>query len=325
MGAPARRHPGVILSIATAIPVLAMLLSSDKAFAQNGSDPLLTGRRAVLRIVHLNFDCHKDTIHGRLDRQSNWLPTEIRWGRDPAADSVSRRDDDVVDQCHDGIPPARRVASTSIVWPTWERRTASFAVQRVNSDSLPDLVIYLRGRVAVGREIMDSVRPLVIFGQHGLDTVPTIELERIGSFQTDPFIAMELDRSQDLRSRGQRDLTGRSSYRFPKLEVAVGRPDTSGETRGQPVAAVLQGVVRVYPNPSANATQVELSSLAEGRYLVEVVAVNGRVELRAEIMVASGESILHRLDVSRLAAGYYIIRVGATTTRVGAWPIIITR
>jgi len=324
MGAPARRHPGVLISIALAIAIPALALSPGRISAQ-GSDPLLTDRHAVLRIVHLNFDCYKDTIRGRLDRRSAWLPTEIRWGRNPAADSATRRGDDVVDQCHNGIVDARRVVVTSIVWPAWERRTASLAVQRVNEDSLPDLVIYLRGRIVVGRAVIDSVRPLVIFGQHGLDTVPTIELERIGSFQTDPFIAMELDRSQDLRSREQRDLTGRSSYRFPKLEVAVGRPDTSQRAPGQPVASVASGNVRVYPNPSTYSTQVELSSLPEGRYLVEVVAVNGRVEFHADVLMASGQSILQRLDVSRLATGYYIIRISAVSGRVGAWPVLVTR
>lgn len=90
MGAPARRHPGVLVSIALAIAIPALALSPGRISAQ-GSDPLLTDRHAVLRIVHLNFDCYKDTIRGRLDRRSNWLPTEIRWGRDPAADSATRR------------------------------------------------------------------------------------------------------------------------------------------------------------------------------------------------------------------------------------------
>lgn len=197
-------------SAATLVLAVSLLASivPGVAHAQAGEDSLFTDRYAILKVAHLNFDCYRDTIIGRRDRYRNYLPVEIRWGRDPAIDSAVRRGDEFVDACHDGVPWSRKVGVTRITWPSWGRRTVSFALQRVNPDSLPDLVIYLRGKVAVGREVVDSLRPIVIFGQHGLDTVGTIDLEHVGRFQAGPFIAVEISPTQDLRDPGRRDLSG---------------------------------------------------------------------------------------------------------------------
>jgi len=293
--------------------------------AQTQPDSLLTNRYAILRVAHLNFDCYADTIIGRRDRFRTYLPVQIRWGRDPGIDSALRRGDEFVDACHDGVRWSRKVAATLIVWPTWEQRRVSFALQRVNRDSLPDLIIYLRGKVTRGRETVDTLRPIIIFGQHGLDTVSTIDLGRIGRFQTGPFIAMEFRPAQDLRDPGRRDLAGGLSYRFPTLDVTVGRPDTTDDRRGQSTASTPTGTVRIFPNPSAISTQVELATLPEGRYRVEIVAVTGRIELRTEISIETGQSVLQRLDVGRLPNGYYALRVLGPHGPIGVYPITITR
>jgi hypothetical protein len=180
------------------------------------------------------------------------------------------------------------------------------------------MIFALRGNV--GDERRDSTKLLVIFGQHGLDTISTIDLSTIAAFQSDPFTAVELRTGVELVNQKKRDISGRKSYELLPVGFTMREPDT---TRNAPAPAA--GVVRVYPNPTGIATQVEAESIPAGAYGIEVVSVNGEVLVRQDVMVEDSGSLLRTFDVRQLPSGYYVIRLVKNQKLVGTYPFVVTR
>lgn len=91
----------VRLSISSAI---ALLFVPVGATAQISLDTLFADRRSIIAVAHLNFDCHKDTIIGRIDHSLQWRPYSIHWGRDPADTGTARGRVDSLDACFTRMP-----------------------------------------------------------------------------------------------------------------------------------------------------------------------------------------------------------------------------
>ncbi|HVZ39821.1 MAG TPA: hypothetical protein VHI13_11135 [Candidatus Kapabacteria bacterium] len=53
--------------------------------------------------------------------------------------------------------------------------------------------------------------------------------------------------------------------------------------------------------------------------------MNGAVVARFDADISAGESLLRTLDVSRLASGYYVVRIVRNGTIVGRYPVVVTR
>lgn len=290
----------------------------------------------ILAIASLNFDCYPDTVLGLADEQFHYLPTEIHWGAAPErADSA----------CASETPKKKRERVTTIRYPNWKRITGSVSFERMNADTLTDIVLYLWGDAGNddngrARAPHDSLRALVLFGQMALDSVKQINLASIAPFQSEPYFAMELRPGADLRDEKKRDLSGTPSYEVKRVTLDVrGKKDTTD--RG-PAAPPLAGIAReetsadvhIYPNPSAAETRIEADRLSPGAYTIELVAVNGTVALRQEVVVSESRGLLRSLDVRGLASGYYLLRLrggnapesGENASRwTGTYPIIIAR
>jgi len=297
----------------------------DRAMAQDRSEGPVAERRALLGVFHLNPDCHRDTIIGRIDQGHRWRPWSIRWGRDRSDSTGSARGVDSLDPCFTRIPDALRVRESIIAYPEWRRFGLSLSVQPINEDSLADLVFYLWGAVRDTSAARDSVRPVVVFGQHGLDTLDTIRLSSITSFSTSPFIAMELRVGSEIAGGRARDPSRRSSYRVNRIRLDVGRPDTTDDPRGAPHVSATPPEVRVYPNPGSTTTHLLGRDLPAGLYTVEVVATNGGIMLRYDEAIGDEGFVLRPVDLRRLSSGLYIVRLTSRDRFVGTYPISVTR
>lgn len=279
-----------------------------------------------MAVSHFNFDCYRDTIVGRLDGGLHWQPYSIRWGRDPADTATSRGRGDTLDACFTRIPDSLKVRETIISYPLWRRFGISLSVQRINGDTLADLLFYLWGAVRDTTRARDSVRPVVVFGQHGLDTLDTLSLGGMETFSTVPFIGMELRVGSEISSRRVRDPSRRSSHKVNRISLDVERPDTTDDPRGEPHrTATRTPDVRLYPNPVATLTNLLGRDLPPGPYGVEVIATNGAVVLRYDAIVDDRGFVLRAVDLHRLPSGIYIVRLSSRDRFIGTYPVSVTR
>jgi len=69
---------------------------------------------------------------------------------------------------------------------------------------------------------------------------------------------------------------------------------------------------------------IETAGLAAGAYILQVISVNGDVELREDVTVPPDEGLQRTLDLGRFATGYYVVRIESGEGILGTWPIIIT-
>lgn len=274
-------------------------------------------RSAILAIKHLNFDCFPDTVRGFMNRDYQFLPLSISWGRrDSLRDAPCNSDSGA------NSGSAHRVARTIIDYPHWRTIAGSVTIQRFNTDTLSDFLIYLWGTVRSGETVIDTARAVTIFGQQGLDTLDVIHLDSIDSFQSEPFFAMEMRVGEQFIEPAIRDISGQVSYILPMIQTKV----QSDNPKRPTIIPTNDGyTVRIYPNPTLQSAQVEASTLPEGEYKVVVVAVNGQVALDQEVTVGTSGELLRTLDLHSLSSGYYIVRIYSQQKILGAYPIVITR
>jgi len=312
--------------------VCALFFIAQHCVGWAAPDTVAHPAESVLFIGHLNFDCYSDTVTGWGDERRRFLPRAIHWGQPRVAlryNPQTDRYDTLIADSACGMPSDRRLRTTALHYPAWEGVGGSIAFQRMNADTLTDLLFYLWGTVGDSDERRDTLRPLLIFGQQGLDTLPVLDLAAIESFQVAPFFAMELRLGTELIEPAMRDISGRISYVLAPVFIDI--EDRDRDTTATPGSGPSDssGVppVRlvVYPNPTGVSTQVQVDSIPPGEYRIEVVGVNGLVYLRRDVEVSMTGVLFQTLDLHALPVGYYIVRLYSGTTLYGVYPIIITR
>lgn len=312
----------------------ALLIAACRAVVFAAPDTTAHPPDVVLFVGHLDFDCIPDTVTGWQEQGRHFLPHAIRWGRPRVIlrrDTASDRVDTLLPDsaCLGSIPLAKRVAVTAISYPAWERLSGSVAFQRMNPDSLNDMLLYLWGTVGDSAERHDTLRPILIFGQQGLDTLAELDLGAIAPFQASPFFAMELRKGSELVEPAVRDLSGIISYVLApiSLNFADNGHDSLTEIPPLPGDSIPAHPIRVivYPNPVGSTAQLQVDSLPPGEYTVDVVAVNGLLYLSQSLTVPDGGPAIQTLDLHDLPVGYYVLRIRNATQVFGIYPIIVTR
>lgn len=296
--------------------VVGVLLVWLLAVAPAFSRPDTTGEE-LLYVGRIDPDCHPDSVWGHSDRDGHVLVSRIVWaGYDTAH----------IAPCPPG-PPVHypKYHETTFEYPAWPRFSATVAIQPVNlGDSLADLVFYLRGGIPDSTNPYDSTRVLLLYGGVAIDTVPTINLASLPSFQIAPFVAIELHTGAHLVEPAHRDLSEQLSYVLSAIEPPPGAPPAVGQPGGEQSAGVAWSV-RVYPNPAHGSTQIEGRPVPEGTYRAEVIAVDGRTVIEQEITVGTAGDLFGTLDLKSLPSALYIIRIYNADHLVGTFPIVTSR
>jgi hypothetical protein len=197
----------------------------------------------------------------------------------------------------------------------------------MNDDSLDDMTLYVRGTVGALLHREDTLRALLVFAQEGLDTLPVLDIAAVDGFQVAPFFAMELRKGSELVEPDLRDLSGITSYVIQPVALDLGNHHQDTAAHGSPGDSIPAQPIRlrVYPNPTGGAAQVEVDSIPPGDYSVDVVAVNGHVYLHQEVSVSIAETLFQTLDLYTLPTGFYVVRISDGGALFGLYPIIITR
>jgi hypothetical protein len=314
--------------------VCAFLIVACSTGVFSAPDTTAHPREVVLFVGHLDFDCIPDTVTGWQGEGRHFLPHAIKWGRPRVIlqrDSASDRIDTLLPDsaCLGAIPLGKRVAVTTILYPSWERLNGSVAFQRMNPDSLNDMLLYLWGSAGDSAERHDTLRPILVFGQQGLDTLAELDLGAVAAFQASPFFAMELRKGSELVEPAVRDLSGTISYVLAPIALNFGdrEHDSLTELPPLPGDSVPAQPIRVvvYPNPIGATAQLRVDSLPAGDYTVDVVAVNGLLYMSMTMTVPEGGPGLETLDLHALPVGYYVLRIRDAIRVFGIYPIVVAR
>ncbi len=309
-----QQHPRALLPVT----VLCALCLTPSLWSQADS----SRRELVLFIGALNADGYPDTVRG-VKTPSGYLPCRILWGR-PAAHPA-------------GAPQTRIFYNGS---PSAE---GAVSFQKVNADTLADMVIHVRSTFTDQGIACESLRSVAIFGQQALDALPVIDIGDIGRLQAEPFVAMELVRGAELAEPATRDLSGTTSYLLEPVDLVIEAQDSTAE---QPVlrpgSLPLAGIsdasggsgsavsLRIHPNPAEAAVMIEADGLRDGLYRLMLVSLDGSLLHRQDFARPRHGRLAWPLDLRRFPAGYYLVRLtdaeaaGAAAVSVSS-TIVITR
>ncbi|HVZ39820.1 MAG TPA: hypothetical protein VHI13_11130 [Candidatus Kapabacteria bacterium] len=211
----------------------------------------------VLYTGNLNFDCEPDTVWGTRDRAFHLLPRVIVWGRSAAREGAA----DTADPCLDPIPDSLKRSFTRITYPDWDGLTGSAAFTRFNGDTLADIFLTLMGRTGTGDQAHDTTRMVLLFGQHGLDTLPTLDIASVGVFQYTPFVAMQMRPEIEVVDPAARDLSGRTSWELMPVDLVIQVPDSSRTVKRGGGSVPM---VHVVPNPASTVADLAATRLETG-------------------------------------------------------------
>jgi hypothetical protein len=257
-------------------------------------------REAVLYIGRINADTTADTIIGKRAKNIQHVPDRIIWG----AKTTGKK-------------------FTDVVYPKWRSMTGSVSILDLNLDSLPDMILHVRGKISDSSgnevEMRDTSRIVVIFAQAGLDTVKKIEVGDIAAtFQTTPFFAMDLFGQELLTEPGVRDLSGRTSY----LLVPVENPGSRAE-EAVPVSGIPSPMMVAWPNPTTKAINVRISNVPVGSYRLRVLAVNGALFNEQTLEFTDPGQIERTLSLATVPTGYYVMQIFDQTKIIATYPFVV--
>ncbi len=292
--------------------IVASVLANSRALATPDSSRALSveAPRVRIAICDWNLDGISDTLFGRTDPRFRVLPSHIAWGESEKRATVKKE-------------------HTEFHYPAnWIEFSGNVAIQAYNTDdSLPDILLNMWGKFRRGNAIVDTVRSIAIFSQKDLDKVGTINVLKIDGFQTTPFTAMDLAAEQKFTEPAKRDISGRTSYVLKRVKLSDRKKEKEASPGDSSTVKPIDRpyAVKVYPNPTHGATQIEASVLPTGEYCVEVLAVNGRQVYHRDVEVSIKGELLRELDLTSLPAGFYIVRVSSRYTTIGAYPIMIVK
>ncbi len=297
-----------------ALLLLAMISVADAMPDSTWTDP---APYRILYIGRLNFDCIDDTlIASRSSTDLNqYNPAFIAWGR---WDSV-------------GLYPCQpdtghhvpKLPTTYITYPSWSDLHCDVAFERLNEDSVADMIFFVSGKYTSGSTTRDTVRALLVFGQNKLDSVGVVNLGLLGLAQSTPYVAMELLPDQHFVERAPRDPSGGSSFVLNPIVQYIPSQRMSPPTDVAGVANPWS--VRVYPNPAVYSTNLEITAVPPGDYRVDIISSSGALQRRQMLTIGESGEFMRILDLQSMPSGYYVVQLFSADKPYGAYPILITR
>lgn len=264
--------------------------------------------KTVLNVTKFNDDAVKDTIIAVADYHLKYLPKSIIWGKDTT---------------DNGIPDSLKVPETLIIYPNWNDLTGAVMIDKLNQDSLFDIILILWGKTSTDTSnIKDTATAIVIFGRRGLDTLQYLNIANLDSFQILPFVAMKLRIGHEFTNAKVRDMSYQTSYQFNKIDLNI---DTASVP--PPIINIMEAEesaqIKIYPNPAVYYTDIEINLIKPGKYYIQICDINGKTLKEQTISSEKTGDLINRINLTDFASGSYIIRVFTEQKHIGSYQIIL--
>lgn len=272
-------------------------------------------RRVILHIGHFNSDCYPDTVLGR-QVGVQFLPVRLLWGQYDSASSNS------CSGTGSRSDRRRSLDETTFEYPDWSNLSGAVSFQRLNMDTLDDMMITLWGTYGAGTAARDTGTMFVIFGQKKLARTSTITLGNLQSSRATPVRAKRLELESDLTDGRVRDLSGVRSYILHKSDFD--QDDTTSQGL-EALSSVADAWVRVYPNPAVYSTVLEARRVPAGEYRVVVAGASGQSEIERSVLVDQSGELFRSLDLAALPSGYYVVQIYRKSVLFASYPIVLVK
>lgn len=277
---------------------------------------------AILFIGHLNPDCLADTVMGRSNLHDAFLPHRIIWGRATALNTGCP------DTTGGSIPDSLKKSCTYLKYPGWGSFTGSSAMFQTDPDSLDDLMLYMWGNAGSEENPLDTGTTVVVFGQHGLNTIDTITVQSIDMVQYDPYYARHLVVGMDFIEPDVRDISGDTSYilrKIPAREDDNQQSPIASANPGEGSVVARQVRVSVHPNPVKRYAVVSADMLHGSSCIITMHTSDGSEVLRKEAGINASGGVNETLDLENISSGAYVIRIQVSGASIGDCPVMVVR
>lgn len=245
--------------------------------------------KTLVTIKDFNYDCVPDTLVGSFAYSSLKLDY-ILWGKDSTIQTFPNI--------------YNRADSTFINYPNWYDMKSYINISSFNLDTIPDIMILIRGKVEIDSLMVDTSLKVIVYGQYGFDSISNINLYNIAyPIQEIPLKAKHILPSQDLSNcqvRGY-DFTKVSEF----LKSTSSFPPPIYKINGNIQTDNLL-VTIVYPNPSQSKIVLKAENIEAGLYTIDIISLNGEFFYQ-EIVDIAAKTYEHDIDISRLTNGTYFV------------------
>lgn len=271
----------------------------------------------IIEIGHFNDDAAKDTLVGAAGDNLNFKPRFIYWGNDT----------------NSTIPDSLKLEHLEINFPdNWIKTYVASNIDYLNNDTILDIGIFIAGRfvdtnIVVGDSLRDTVLKVVLFGQRGLDTISTIDVMEIDSFQVTPFVAMHMRYGHELINPMYRELRESISYEFKTIIL-----DLEEETI-MPPPIVQTNIeleldkynINFYPNPVNDNATLELSGLEIGEYDFKIYDEIASVVFQRPLKINSISNFSQQYSLKELSSGKYYLFIEGNNRKIGPIQFVIVK
>src|SRR5690606_10160659 len=118
-----------------------------------------------------------------------------------------------------------------------------------NNDTISDIMIMMKGQIEIDSQMVDTTLKVIIFGQHGLDSVPVINLNNIHyPLHFIHFKAKHIISMQDFTNCQYRGYDFSKTSEFIKSPTFYPPPIIAGNQ--SEINQKLVGNTILYPNPT---------------------------------------------------------------------------
>jgi len=271
----------------------------------------------IIEIGHFNDDAALDTLIGVAEENLNFKPRFIYWGNDT----------------NSTIPDSLKLDYLEINYPdNWIKEIISSNSDYLNNDTIMDVGLFMSGlfvdpTILVGDSLRDTVLNVIIFGQRGLDTLSSIQISEISSFQVVPYLAMHMRYGHELINPLYRGLRETVSYEFNTVELDI--EDTS-ETPPPIIATNVEyndslSSVKFYPNPVHDIASLEINGLAVGAYTFIIYDELASIALKELIQISSSNLYKRQFNLKQLPSGKYYLFIEGNNRKVGPIQFVIIK
>lgn len=270
-------------------------------------------RNMISSVSDFNSDGIPDTLFGSYIGNRLSKPSKIIWGH------------------NDSVQNGATFSVLKFEYPDLSHLSSYFAVFNMNTnDTLNDITIYYYGRIYTdSTNYTETKKVVTIFGQPGLDTIETIKIDSIETFQTEPFIGIRLRIGNEI-TKSKRIDNQKRAFIVNKINLDINNPVKDSIVDYLPPKMATNRIISkddfiIYPNPSSDYVIVENTSIDEDNIdvIIKISDVIGRVYKSFDTRFAKGEKIT--LNISELPPGSYLVQIQKGFSTNICYNLVITR
>ncbi len=241
---------------------------------------LLAYDNAIYDINDLNDDTYQDTII--LNATNGFMSIDkIYWGNS--------------------------TFTTQIKYPELKYIKNYFWNFDINKDGLKDIVILSSGTIDT-IEYKDTSYFKVIYGQTGLETIDTVDINEIDSIQFTPYVATTIYADSGISQGKIQSLSS-----IPVFEMYFTNFDTHDTLLQKSVFKnPNENIItryNLYPNPAYYYSNLELININPGKYFIEIRKLSSELIDKIELDIENISTLTQYLDLKEYATGTYIISI----------------